>query len=79
MARPCLNSGFVDVGIGCSASTPLAGLSSAAAGGSGRALFERSEFRPTPAGASSARNRAAALTPARILFAYFLLGESKRK
>ena len=33
----------------------LAGLSSAAAGGSGLALFERSEFSQTPPDASSAR------------------------
>ena len=45
-----------------------AGLSSAAAGGSGLALFEAiAEFSQTPPDASSARNRAAALTSARLL------------
>ncbi len=41
-----------------------AGLSSAAAGGSGLALSERSESSQTPSDASSVRNRAAALTSA---------------
>ena len=55
-----------------------AGLSSAATGGSGLALSERSEFSQTPPGASSARNRAAALTSARLLFAYFLLAKQEK-
>ena len=55
-----------------------AGLSSAAAGGSGLALFERSEFRQTPPDASSARNRAAALTSASLFFGYFLLAKQKK-
>jgi len=58
--------------------SPLAGLSSAAAGGSGRALFERSEFSPTPHDASSARNRVAALTPARLSFGYFALAKQRK-
>ena len=56
----------------------VAGLSSAAAGGSGRALFERSEFSPTPLDASSARNRAAALSSARLLFGDFLLARQEK-
>ena len=56
----------------------VAGLSSAAAGGSGRALSERSEFSPTPPDASSARHRAAARTSARFFFAYFLLAKQKK-
>jgi len=56
----------------------VAGLSSAAAGGSGRALSERSEFSPTLPGASSARYPAAALTSARLLFAYFLLAKQEK-
>ncbi len=56
----------------------VAGLSSAAAGGSGRALFERSEFSPTPPDASSARYPAGALTSARLLFAYFLLAKQEK-
>jgi len=56
----------------------VAGLSSAAAGGSGRALSERSEFSPTPPDASSARNRAAALTSAALLFGDFLLGKQEK-
>ena len=55
-----------------------AGLSSAAVGGSGRALFERSEFSPTPHTASSARNRAAALSSARLLFGDFLLARQEK-
>jgi len=67
------------VGFGCSASQcRVAGLSSAAAGGSGRALFERSEFSPTPHDASSARNRAAALTSARLSFGYFALAKQRK-
>ena len=53
-------------------------LSSAAAGGSGRALFERSEFSPTPPDASSARDRAAALTSAAFSFGYFDLGKQRK-
>src|SRR5450830_711054 len=71
MARPCLHFLVLDFAV-------LAELSSTAAGGSGRALFERSEFRPTPTAASSARNRAAALTAARLLFAYFLLAKQEK-
>jgi hypothetical protein len=56
----------------------VAGLSSAAAGGSGRALSERSEFSPTPPDASSARHREAARTSARFFFAYFLLAKQKK-
>jgi hypothetical protein len=79
MARPCLDVQSWAVrsrlfGPPCR----VAGLSSAAAGGSGRALFERSEFSPTPPDASSARNRAAALTSARLLFAYFLLAKQEK-
>ena len=54
-----------------------AGLSSAAARGSGRALFERSEFSPTPLDASSARHREAALTWARLSLLTFF-GEAKK-
>ena len=66
---------------GCSAvwiSRRAAGLSSAAAGGSGRALSERSEFSPTPPDASSARYRVAALTSAALLFGDFLLGKQEK-
>ena len=69
------------VGSGCRLLGSLcrvAGLSSAAAGGSGRALFERSEFSPTPPDASSARYPAGALTSARLLFAYFLLAKQEK-
>lgn len=66
MARPCSDVLYLAVWI----SRRVAGLSSAAAGGSGRALFERSEFSPTPPDASSARHRAAALTSAHLLFAW---------
>jgi hypothetical protein len=52
--------------------------SSAALGGSGLALFERSEFSQTPPNASSAGNRAAARTPARLFFAYFLLAKQRK-
>jgi hypothetical protein len=55
-----------------------AGLSSAAAGGSGLALFERSEFSQTPPDASSARNRAADLPSARFFFGYLLLAKQKK-
>jgi hypothetical protein len=55
-----------------------AGLSSAGAGGSGLALFERSEFSQTPPAASSARNRAAARTSARFFFGYLLLARQKK-
>jgi len=55
-----------------------AGLSSAVAGGSGLALFERSEFRQTPPDASSARHRAAARTSARLFFGYFHLAKQKK-
>jgi hypothetical protein len=78
MARPC---GVRLLGSGCRLLGPpcrVAGLSSAAAGGSGRALSERSEFSPTPPAASSARNRVAALTSARLLFAYFLLAKQEK-
>ena len=64
-----------------SAATPPAveaGLSSAAAGGSGLALFERSEFSQTPPDVSSARHRAAALTSARLFFGYLLLAKQKK-
>ena len=74
MARPCLAVGLLAVRI----SRRVAGLSSAAAGGSGRALSERSEFSPTPPDASSARNRAAALTSARLLFGDFLLAKQEK-
>ena len=76
MARPCLYwvVGFCLFGSLCR----VAGLSSAATGGSGRALFERSEFSPTPPDASSARNPAGALTSARLLFAYFLLAKQEK-
>jgi hypothetical protein len=56
----------------------VAGLSSAASGGSGRALSERSEFSPTPPDASSARHREAARSSARLFFAYFLLAKQKK-
>ena len=46
-------------------------------GGSGLALFERSEFSQTPPDASSARKRKAPLAAARLFFAYFLYGEAK--
>jgi hypothetical protein len=55
-----------------------AGLSSAAAGGSGLALFERSEFSQTPPDVSSARNRAAARPSARFSFAYFSLAKQRK-
>jgi hypothetical protein len=55
-----------------------AGLSSTAAGGSGLALSERSEFSQTPPDASSARNRVAALTSARLSFAYFSLAKQRK-
>lgn len=71
MARPC---GVRMLGFLCR----VAGLSSAAAGGSGRALFERSEFSPTPPDASSARNPAGALTSAALLFGDFLLGTQEK-
>jgi hypothetical protein len=76
MARPCLSLAvdFRPFGFLCR----VAGLSSAAAGGSGRALFERSEFSPTPPDASSARHRAAALTAAAFSFAYFSLGKQRK-
>jgi len=79
MARPCLAVLSSAVGSRLSGSPcRVAGLSSAAAGGSGRALFERSEFSPTPPDASSARNPAGALTSARLLFAYFLLAKQEK-
>jgi len=64
----------------CAAILPAveAGLSSAVAGGSGLALFERSEFRQTPPDASSARNRAAARTSARLSFAYFSWAKQRK-
>jgi hypothetical protein len=71
MARPC---GVRLLGPLCR----VAGLSSAAAGGSGRALSERSEFSPTPPGASSARCPAGALTSAALLFGDFLLGTQEK-
>ena len=74
MARPCL---AVSV-FGCLGLCRVAGLSSAAAGGSGRALFERSEFSPTPPAASSARYRAAALTSARLSFGYLSLAKQRK-
>jgi len=76
MARPCLSLAvdFRPFGFLCR----VAGLSSAAAGGSGRALFERSEFSPTPPDASSARYRVAALTSARLFFGDFLLARQKK-
>ena len=55
-----------------------AGLSSAAAGGSGLALSERSEFSQTPPDASSARNREAALTSAVFSFGYFSLDKQRK-
>jgi hypothetical protein len=56
-----------------------AGLSSTAVSGSraGACLSEASS-RQTPLAASSARNRAAALTSARLLFAYFLLAKQEK-
>jgi hypothetical protein len=71
MARPC------GVRLFCSPCR-VAGLSSAAAGGSGRALSERSEFSPTPHAASSARYPAGALTSARLFFGSFLLAKQKK-
>ncbi len=56
----------------------VAGLSSAAAGGSGRALSERSEFSPTPPDASSARYPEGALTSARLSFGYFSLAKQRK-
>ncbi len=75
MARPCgvRLFGFRLFGPLCR----VAGLSSAAAGGSGRALFERSEFSPTPPDASSARYPAGALTSARLSLLTFF-GEAKK-
>jgi hypothetical protein len=56
-----------------------AGLSSAAAGGSGLALFEAiAEFSQTPPDVSSARNRAAARPSARFSFAYFSLAKQRK-
>jgi hypothetical protein len=52
--------------------------SSAAWGGSGLALFERSEFSQTPPHASSAGNRAAARSQARLSFAYFSLAKQRK-
>ena len=52
--------------------------SSAALGGSGLALFERSEFSQTPPDASSAGNREAARTQARLSFAYFSLAKQRK-
>ncbi len=52
--------------------------SSAAAGGSGLALFERSEFSQTPPDASSAGNREAARTLARLSFGYFSLAKQRK-
>ncbi len=76
MARPCLS--WV-VGFRLSDSLcRVAGLSSAAAGGSGRALSERSEFSPTPPDASSARYPEGALTSARLFFGDFLLAKQKK-
>ena len=78
MARPC---GVRWLGSGCRLfclQCRVAGLSSAAAGGSGRALFERSEFSPTPPGASSARYPAGALTSAALLFGDFLFGTQEK-
>ncbi len=82
MARPWfglgnLSFGCLDFG-GLDPLAVLAELSSAAAGGSGRALSERSEFSPTPTDASSARNRAAALTAARLSLAYFSLAKQRK-
>lgn len=75
MARPC---GLLSLHSGCLDLAVLAELSSAAAGGSGRALSERIEFSPTPHAASSARNRAAALTAAAFSFGYFFFGQAKK-
>ena len=47
-------------------------------GGSGLALFERSEFSQTPPDASSARKRKAPLAAARLFFAYFILAKQKK-
>jgi hypothetical protein len=52
--------------------------SSAAWGGSGLALFERSEFSQTPPHASSAGNRAAARSQAGLSFAYFSLAKQRK-
>jgi hypothetical protein len=55
------------------------GLSSAAAGGSGLALFEAiAEFSQTPPDASSARHREAARPSARFFFGYLLLARQKK-
>jgi len=79
MARPCLAVRSWAVGSWLSGSLcRVAGLSSAAAGGSGRALFEHSEFSPTPPDASSARNPAGDLTSAALLFGDFLLGMQEK-
>jgi hypothetical protein len=54
--------------------------SSAGPGGSGRALSERSEFSPTPPGPSNAacpQRSGGTAHPARLFFAYFLLGVAK--
>jgi hypothetical protein len=56
----------------------VTGLSSAAAGGSGLALSERSEFSQTPPAASSARHREAALSSARLSFGYFSLAKQRK-
>jgi hypothetical protein len=64
---------------GCSVPHAIEAVpSSAALGGSGLALFERSEFSQTPPDASSAGNREAARTQARLLFAYFLLAKQEK-
>ena len=79
MARPCLAVLSVAVGSRLFGShCRVSGLSSAAAGGSGRALSERSEFSPTPPDASSARYPAGALTSAALLFGDFLLGKQEK-
>jgi len=55
--------------------------SSTGPGGSGRALFERSEFSPTPPGPSNAvcpQRSEGTAHPARLFFAYFLLAKQKK-
>ena len=54
-------------------------LSNAVFGGSGLALFERSEFSETPTKASSARcPRSGPTNPARLSFGYFSLAKQRR-
>ena len=83
LARPSARAPEFGIGIGvclCLCPPPpfKAGLSSAGKRGSGRALFEAiAEFSPTPLLPSSARNRAAAMSWARLSL-LTLFGEAKK-